>query len=62
MAPNLNGIERLTVIVGHDEDAARDQAIAKLRARWEGCGLKVRLGRPRQSGFDFNDLSKAGRK
>jgi hypothetical protein len=44
-APQLNGLERLTIITDGGKDGAK--GAATVRARWEACGLRVRVRTPR---------------
>ena len=52
--PVIDGIKRLVILVDHD-DAGMAAATAG-RARWEAAGRTVDTPRPKQPGFDFNDV------
>jgi DNA polymerase len=52
--PVIEGVERLVILVDHDEAGMR--AATTGRARWEAAGRTVDTPRPKQPGFDFNDV------
>jgi DNA polymerase len=57
--PVINGVEHLVVLVDHD-DAGMAAARGPQR-RWEAAGRRVDTPRPKQPGWDFNDVA-LGRK
>jgi hypothetical protein len=52
--PVIDGVEHLVVLVDHD-DAGMSAARGPQR-RWEAAGRRVDTPRPKQPGWDFNDV------
>lgn len=55
--PVLGHLDRLTILVDHDE--AGEAAAAECRARWERAGKHVRCVMPDTPGWDMNDQLRA---
>ena len=54
--PVLADVQRLTILVDHDESGTGQRAAAACRDRWLAAGKHVRLAMPGKPGQDFNDL------
>jgi len=52
--PVIDGVEHLVVLVDHDE--AGMSAARGPQRRWEAAGRRVDTPRPKQPGWDFNDV------
>jgi putative DNA primase/helicase len=54
--PVLEHVQRLTILVDHDESGTGQRAAAACRDRWLAAGKRVQLAMPDTPGQDFNDL------
>jgi putative DNA primase/helicase len=54
--PVLAGIDALTILVDHDANGAGQRQMARCLDRWLAAGREVLTLKPRQVGYDINDL------
>jgi DNA polymerase len=54
--PPISGVTRLVVLVDNDENEAGQKAMEQCRQSWTAHGRQVVPLKPKQRGWDFNDL------
>jgi len=54
--PVLPRVERLILLVDHDENGEGQKAVAHCRQTWIAAGRTVAALVPKQAGWDFNDV------